>query len=67
MKTAVFYVEAISCVNCKNKVEKALSALPRVSMVNADAKTRKVTINFDGDVDVIASRLKEIGFPGVLE
>ena len=41
--------------------------LPGVSMVDADPKTRKVTLQYVGDDKEIVSKLKEIGYPGLKE
>lgn len=67
MKTAekTVRVPGISCSHCVMTIKREVSELQGVGSVEADDKTKTVTVNWDApaDWDRIAARLKEIGYP----
>lgn len=57
-------IEGMSCGHCTGSVEKALSALPGVSGVKADLKTKAATLESDGSTagDVLEKTVADLGF-----
>lgn len=60
-------VPNISCSHCVRRIEEALSSLPGVQSVQADAVSRQVTVTYEGaDTPArVRARLEEIGYPVV--
>lgn len=63
-KTVTINVEGMHCINCANKVVKALSALDGVSKVAVDLDAKKVTFNCkeDYDVEKAVETVNSLGF-----
>ena len=59
-------VPNISCGHCVGRIEKALGAMEGVASVSADAGTKKVDIEIDGNLATAATvraTLLDIGYP----
>jgi Cu+-exporting ATPase len=62
--TTVLRSDEIMCGGCTATIEKALSALPGVSVVSGDAETKLVTVEHDDSVSVeeLIEKMDEAGF-----
>ena len=59
-------VPNISCGHCVMRIEKALGAMAGVTSVAADAETKKVAVEFEGETatpEKVRSTLADIGYP----
>jgi Cu+-exporting ATPase len=65
MKKVTYDVPAIHCMHCVHTIKMEVSALEGVKSVEADANTKKVTIEFDSPADetAIENLLEEINYP----
>ncbi len=63
----VLTVEGMSCVHCKDRVEKALSAVEHVQSAKVDLKKRTATITLDGPIadDVLMQAVTKAGYEPV--
>jgi copper chaperone len=61
----IIHVEGMSCAHCKNAVEKAVRALPGVSVAEVDLAAKTLTVEFnDGTTDLakIKAAVEEEGY-----
>lgn len=67
MKTTNFLVPGMTCGHCKCAVTDELSKINGVTKVDVDLDSKKVTIEFEGDVEwgVIVDAVDEAGFEAV--
>jgi copper chaperone len=65
MKTVTYSIPNISCKHCTHTIIMEISDIEGVKNVDADVKTKRVTIEFDdpGTEEIIRSTLVEIGYP----
>lgn len=65
MKTVTYSVPNINCNHCVQTIKTELSDLQGVKDVQADAATKKVTVEYDAPADEtkIESLLAEINYP----
>ena len=63
-KTVVISVNGMHCINCANKVVKALSALGGVSKATVDLNEKKVTVicKESFDVSTAVNTINDLGF-----
>ncbi len=62
MKKLTLKVEGMHCINCTNRVEKALKENKSVNFVKADFKENKVEIESDLTKEEIATIIDDCGF-----
>lgn len=67
MKAVTYSVPNISCMHCVHTIKMEISEIEGVSSVDADAKTRLVTIKFDEPAteQILKDTLAEINYPVV--
>lgn len=67
MATQTFRVPNISCMHCVRRITQALSGMPGVQDVKADAATKTVTVSYSGadTLERVRAKLEEIGYPAV--
>ena len=65
MKKTVYKVPGMSCGHCVMRVQKALSALDGVDLVEIDLESKDVEVDYEAPADDAAIRaaLEEIGYP----
>ncbi|MHC1741110.1 MAG: heavy-metal-associated domain-containing protein [Anaerolineaceae bacterium] len=65
MKTVTYQVPNINCNHCVHTIKTELSELQGVKDVQADASTKKVTIQYEDPANetAIEALLKEINYP----
>ncbi len=65
MKTVTYSIPNISCKHCTHTITMELSDIEGVKNVDADVKTKRVTIEFDDPAteEIIRSTLVEINYP----
>jgi len=65
MKTLTVKAPAISCGHCVKTIQNEVGELKGVEKVQADEKTKMVTINFDSPAtkEAIEKLMAEIGYP----
>jgi len=65
MNTITYTVPNISCGHCVHTIKTELGGLAGVARVDAEADTKKVTVQFDSPADdsKIKSLLAEINYP----
>lgn len=61
----VLNVPNISCHHCVNTIKRELSSLPGVEKVDADARSKQVTLTLKDEqaLEGALKTLKEIGYP----
>ena len=65
MKKVTYEIPAINCMHCVHTIKMELGELPGVTLVEADATTKKVVVEFEEPADEtkIEGLLKEINYP----
>ncbi len=66
MKSVTLYAPDISCEHCIMAIKRAVTALPGVTYVEGDPRSKKVTVTYDEaqvDLDAIKSSMAEEGYP----
>jgi copper chaperone len=65
MASKTFYVPKISCNHCVMNIKRELGALSGVSDISCDAATKKVSVSYKTDADLVKIKetLTEIGYP----
>lgn len=66
MTTMTFIVLDAHCGSCRADIERAIGALPGVSMATVDLRTTTLVVEGDAqelDRDAITDALREAGFP----
>lgn len=58
-------VPNISCMHCVRRITEALTGMPGVQSVQADAATKQVTVTYEGadTPSRVRVKLQEIGYP----
>ncbi len=65
METKTFQAPAISCEHCTATIQRELGELPGVAQVQADQKTKDVTVSWQAPAtwEQIKALMAEIGYP----
>lgn len=65
MAKVTLNVPNISCQHCVRRINEALSGVPGVQSVQADAEARQVTVIYEGAETParVRARLEQIGYP----
>ncbi|MFP4154935.1 MAG: heavy-metal-associated domain-containing protein [Halothiobacillaceae bacterium] len=65
MREMRFEVENIKCGGCSARITRALRSLPGVQSVQVDPQAQSVVVAHEADCDLerVAERLKELGYP----
>ena len=65
MANKTLTVPNISCAHCVRRINQALGAVPGVKAVHADAATKQVVLEYEGEDALERARaiLNEIGYP----
>jgi copper chaperone CopZ len=69
MKTVVFEVKDMHCVNCAMTLQSLEDDLPGIDQVDASFRNQKMTVKFDEstvDIDQIVEAVKKLGYTAIL-
>lgn len=60
--TLEIFVHDISCEHCKARIEKRVSQLPGVKMVEVDLSRRTVSVQGDVEASAVKRAIAELGY-----
>jgi copper chaperone CopZ len=69
MKTVVFEVKDMHCVNCAMTLQSLEDDLPGIDQVDASFRNQKMTVKFDEstvDIAQIIEAVKKLGYTAIL-